>query len=122
MAAAVFEYNADGRFRIKVGTAESEWASYRGIARLDVNGTSYVAVSPYFEGDLPVETVMVATAVPTTVEMPPHDAFFRAGRCTTCGVLIDTHPVPKGVDPADWKMSATKEDSRGAAFISYGGQ
>jgi len=56
-----FEMDDEGDFRIRVDTMWSEWVSYRGIARLQIDGIDYFAVSDYHSGIFPIELVLKFT-------------------------------------------------------------
>ena len=56
-----FEMDENGRHRIVGETRIGEWAPYQGISVLEENGKVYVAVTEYFSGFLPTETVLDVT-------------------------------------------------------------
>ena len=63
------QYDNEGHFRIvKEGREDitSPWTAYRHIAILQDEGNTYMAVSAYFEGTLPVNKVMYINPQPTT--------------------------------------------------------
>jgi len=49
---------SDGQFRFSIDGVFSDWTSYRGIARLDLNDKHYFAVSAYHDGIFPIETIL----------------------------------------------------------------
>lgn len=53
-----FEIDDKGWIRIVGDTTIGDWTLYQGIARLEENGKRYIAVSQYFLGNLPTETIL----------------------------------------------------------------
>lgn len=57
MAALVVEVEVDnetGKIRLIHPRKTGDWASYHGVASMVIDGETYYAVTPYFEGTFPV--------------------------------------------------------------------
>jgi hypothetical protein len=63
-----FEMDCYGNFRIIVDGIKSEPSEYHGIANLEFNNKRYIAVSDFFKGIIPTETVIEVTVLPTESE------------------------------------------------------
>ena len=71
------EFTGNGQHRLVCGDKVGEWTHYRGIACLQVGDEKFIAVTAYFEGDLPHKTAMKIETFPTeTAELtaPPMGA------------------------------------------------
>lgn len=55
------EMGENGCHRIVGETRTGEWAPYQGISVLEEDGKVYIAVTEYFSGLLPTETVLEVT-------------------------------------------------------------
>lgn len=66
------EFDDNGNFRISVDGAWGEWALYQHIATVVVHGVTYIAVTDYYSGTLPIETVFALTSStkPTELVLP----------------------------------------------------
>lgn len=57
------EMDDHGNHRITVDGITSDWVPYRSIPMVEVNGVRYMAVSAYWEGVLPHESVLKVEVV-----------------------------------------------------------
>jgi hypothetical protein len=61
---AKFEMNDSGQHRIVLGNRQSEWATYRGISRLNLSEVKFIAgLSQYYEGILPTEKPLLIEVI-----------------------------------------------------------
>jgi hypothetical protein len=82
------QYDQNGQFRIvkvldtpSATEIASPWVGYRSIASLTHEGSTYIAVSAYYEGMIPHEQVMYVNPQPTTLqEVDSRTSFRRTSR------------------------------------------